>query len=105
MTDRINQLKKILEADPDDPFCLYGIAFEYHKQRDFETAVQYYDRALRADPDYLYAYYHKAKALEMMGELDTARSTLVEGLARAEKLQDKKATSELTDFLDSLKGD
>jgi len=105
MTDRIDQLKKILDTDPDDPFCLYGIAFEYHKQREFETAVRYYDQVILADPDYLYAYYHKAKALEMMGEIDTAKTTLVDGLTRAEKLRDEKATSELSDFLDSLKGD
>ena len=105
MTDRIDQLKKILSQDPDDPFCLYGIAFEYHKQREFQTAVEYYDQALQVDPDYLYAYYHKAKALEMLGELEAVRAALTEGLSRAQAKQDAKATSEISDYLNSLGGE
>ncbi|UCD75037.1 MAG: tetratricopeptide repeat protein [Phycisphaerales bacterium] len=102
MTDRILQLKKLLEADPDDSFCLYGLAFEYEKAGEHETAIEYFDRALAADPDYCYAYYHKARSQKAMGDGAGAVATLRAGLTRAEAIGDAKAASEITTFLNTL---
>lgn len=102
MTDRIEQLKRMLEAEPDDPFCLYSIAQEYGKRGDHEQAVEWYDRALKADPHYHYAYYHKAKALEATEQLDAARSSLQVGIEHARAKGEQKALNELMAFLDEL---
>lgn len=64
MADRIEQLRRLLEAEPGDAFCLYSLGQEYARRGDHATAVSHYDLALQSDPDYCYAYYHKAKSLE-----------------------------------------
>jgi tetratricopeptide (TPR) repeat protein len=51
----------MLEAEPNDPFCLYGLAQEYAKQGDLDQAVDMYERTIEADPAYCYAYYHFAR--------------------------------------------
>jgi tetratricopeptide (TPR) repeat protein len=102
MSDRIVQLMKLLETDPEDPFCLYSLAFEHQKVGNLGAAVEFYERALAADADYFYAYYHKAKALEEMGDVAGAKATLELGLRRARASGDEKARSEIAEFLDTL---
>jgi tetratricopeptide (TPR) repeat protein len=58
----IEQLQRLYDADPSDPFAPYALAQEYAKQGDHAHAVEFYDRCLALDPDYLYAYFHKARA-------------------------------------------
>lgn len=102
MMERIVQLEKLLEAEPDDPFCLYSLAQEYVKREEYGRAVMYYDRTIAADPHYHYAYFHKAKALEADGRVDEAVAALTEGIARARAADDRHAFAELSGYLDEL---
>lgn len=102
MADRIAQLKRLLESDPEDAFCLYGLAIEYANQRNNDDAIAYFDRALAVDADYCYAYFHKAKALEAAGDAPAAAETLRCGIQRAKAIGDHKALNELTGYLDEL---
>ncbi len=98
----IEQLQKLLAADPADPFVLYGLAQEHAKAGQTDEAVAHYDRCLAADPGYCYAYFHKAKALEDAGRVPEAVATLKAGLAAAKKAGDAHATSEISGYLDML---
>lgn len=102
MADRIDQLRKLLEAEPDDPFCLYSLAQEYAKREDFVQAVEWYDRALKADPHYHYAYYHKAKALQATEQIDAAMATIRVGIEHARAKGEQKALNELMSLMDEL---
>lgn len=102
MADRLEQLEKLLEAEPDDAFCLYGLAQEHAKRGNTEQAIAYYDRTLLVDPAYCYAYYHKARAQEDAGRIDDAVATLRAGLAQAKAVGDVKAAGEISAFLDTL---
>lgn len=102
MSERIAQLKTMLESEPDDVFCLYSLAQEYGKTGDLENAIAYYDRTIETDPDHCYAYYHKARALEEMDEVERAVATLRAGLERARAAGDVKAESELAGYLEML---
>jgi tetratricopeptide (TPR) repeat protein len=102
MTDRIAQLKKLLNAEPGDAFCRYGLAMEYARQGLHAEALRWFDQTLEVDPDYCYAYFHKAKCLEDAGSTDAARGVLQTGLARARAVGDGKAMSELASYLDEL---
>ena len=103
MTDeRIARLTKLLELDPTDAFCLYGLAHEYAKRADHELAVEYYQKTLDADPAYIYAYYHKAKLLAEIGQDESARAVLHVGLETATQAGDDHAHSEITELLESL---
>ena len=37
--DRLSQLRNLLEMDPHDAFCMYGIAMEYAKSGHHEEAI------------------------------------------------------------------
>ena len=102
MADRIAQLKSLLQSEPRDTFCLYGLAMEYSKAGRVDEAIGFFDRTLAVDPHYCYAYFHKAKCQEESGDLDAARATLREGLTQAKKVGDAKASSELAAYLDEL---
>lgn len=99
---RLDQLLKLLAAEPDDPFVLYGIAQEHAKAERHHDAVSFYDRCLAADPTYLYGYYHKAVSLIDLGDHAAARQTLDTGITAARVARDSKALNELTALLDSL---
>lgn len=96
----IDELRRLLAADPDDPFVLYGLAQQHAKAGDHAEAVAFYDRCLASDPAYLYAYFHKAKSLDEIGRREEAADTLREGLDRARAAGDEKAAAEITVLLE-----
>ncbi len=98
----IEQLLRVLAAEPNDPFTLYGLAQEYAKAGRTAEAVEHYDRCLAADPTYCYAYYHKAKALEDAGRVPEAIEVLRAGKAAAKRAGDTHAVSEISGYLDML---
>lgn len=102
MPDRIAQLKAMLESEPNDPFCLYGMAMEYAKMGQHQSATSWFDLAINADPTYTYAYYHKAKSQEAAGDVRGAAATLREGIERARTAGDTKAINEIGAYLDEL---
>jgi tetratricopeptide (TPR) repeat protein len=99
---RLDKLLKMLEAEPNDAFVLYGIAQEHANAERWAEAVSFYDRCIAADGGYLYAYYHKASAQLEMGDVAAAAKTLEAGLARARAVGDAKAQSEMQTLLDSM---
>ncbi|MCC6285937.1 MAG: tetratricopeptide repeat protein [Phycisphaerales bacterium] len=96
----LDQLRKLLAAEPGDSFLLYGMAQELARLNRGSESLAYFDKCLAADPEYLYAYYHKARVLAELGQTEAARSTLTQGLARA--AADLRAASEMRSLLDSL---
>ena len=102
VTDRMTRLLTLLEADPNDAFCLYSLAQEHAGRGNHATAIEYYDRTINSDRDYVYAYFHKARSQQALGDRPGAAMTLREGLARARVIGDPKAASELDAYLDEL---
>lgn len=102
MSDRITKLREMLASEPDDPFCLYGLAQEYARLGDVTRALAHYDEVLRVDPDHCYAYFHKARVQEDEGEVAAAIETLQEGLERANAVGDAQAINEISAYLDEL---
>lgn len=101
-TDRLIKLEKLLALDPSDAFVLYGIAQEHAKAGDLAQATAFFDRCLTIDPNYLYAYYHKAKLQADHEHIQEAAATLRTGIVKARALSDAKALNELNALLDTL---
>jgi tetratricopeptide (TPR) repeat protein len=101
---RLDKLLKLLQLDPNDAFVLYGIAQEHAKggAGGHERAVEYYDRCIAADPQYCYAYYHKAMSLQALSKREAAREAATAGLGIAKQANDGKAISELAALLNVL---
>jgi tetratricopeptide (TPR) repeat protein len=104
MSERLAKLMKILAADPNDTFVLYGIAQEHAKAGDYGQAVAFYDKTLATDPVYCYAYFHKARSQQAAGDMAGARATAAEGVRAAQKAGDGKALGELSGLVDELGG-
>ena len=102
MTDRINQLRNLLESQPDDTFCLYGLAMEYAKAGQHERAIAHFDLTTEIDPDYCYAYYHKARCQLDAGQIQEATTTLETGLQHARDSGDVHAESEIAALLSDV---
>jgi tetratricopeptide (TPR) repeat protein len=96
------QLHKLLAAEPNDPFLLYGLAQEHARLGNHTEALQWYDRCLVADPRYAYAYFHKARSQEALGDTPAAVETLRAGVQAARAAGDQHAQSEISGYLDEL---
>jgi tetratricopeptide (TPR) repeat protein len=100
--DRLSRLLALLESDPDDAFCLYGIAQEHAGRGDHETAIEWYERAAAADPGDGYIHYHRARSLEAIGRREEAVEAVRAGLEAADRGGDAHARAELSALLDEL---
>ena len=91
----MEQLQKMLQRQPDDPFLLYGMAMEHKKAGDLPAALQWLERVVRNDPNYCYAYYQRGQIHEMAGDTDAARKAYRDGIEAAGRSGDAHARSEL----------
>lgn len=59
----------LLMQQPDNAIVLFNIGYvNYVYLENNEVALDYFDRALQANPNYLDAYYNKGRVLEQMGK-------------------------------------
>ena len=98
----IEQLESLRAASPDDPFLMYGLALEHAKAEQHDEALTWFDQCLANDPEYCYAFYHKAKSLEMLRRFEDAAEVLRDGIKVAKSLGDAHAESELNTFLEEF---
>jgi tetratricopeptide (TPR) repeat protein len=95
MGDRLSQLRNLLEQDPADAFCMYGIAMEHLREGRRDEAIAWFDQAIEVEPGQTYAYYHKARCLGDAGRTQEAFATIDTGLAQARECGDSHAEEEL----------
>ncbi len=101
-TDRLEILKSMLAQNPQDSFARYGLAMEYSKRGDLETAVVEFRNLLEHNPNYAAAYFHGGQALEKLGRIEDARGLYEKGIEVTERSGDKHTQSELQAALDML---
>ena len=101
-SDKLDKLQQLLARQPGDAFLLYGIAMEYRKLRDFERAVDFFNRTIEVDPAYCYAYFHRGQTHELAGDAAAARQSYRDGIAAAERAGDAHAKEELQAALEML---
>jgi tetratricopeptide (TPR) repeat protein len=99
---RLEQLHKLHTADPTDADVPYMIAQEKDKVGEHSEAAAWYDKCIALDPDYLYAYFHKAKSLEALDQIEIAAAALEEGVKRSKAAANAKAIGELGEYLTQL---
>jgi tetratricopeptide (TPR) repeat protein len=72
--ERIEKLKSMLLQSPEDCFVYHALGLEYVKLNDFENAVDYFNQVIFIDESYVGTYYHLAKTLEKLNEIEEAIS-------------------------------
>ncbi|MCC6680530.1 MAG: tetratricopeptide repeat protein [Phycisphaeraceae bacterium] len=102
MPDRLEQLQKLLEAEPGDVDLLYMIALEHAKAGHPAEAIAWLDKVITQDPHYHYAYYQKAQHLCRQFRTQEAKAVLDEGLKLAAADGNEKARSELAQLRQTI---
>ncbi len=101
-TNRVEILKEMLAQDTNNSFARYGLAMEYAKSGELESAVQEFEKLLAADETYVAAYFHSGQALEKLGRLDDARATYEKGIEASTRKGDLHTRSEIEAALNLL---
>lgn len=101
--DRAEMLKQLLEQNPNDAFARYGLAMEYSRAGEIETALAEFKKLLELHPDYTAAYQMAGKMLADAGRYDEARQMLESGMASAQRAGNKHAQEEMQGLLQELR--
>jgi tetratricopeptide (TPR) repeat protein len=102
MSARSEQLEKLLQREPNDPFLLYGLALEHKKSNDLPRAIELLQCVIQVDPGYCYAYYQLGQIHAATGDAAAARCVLEQGIAAATKKGDAHAAQEIAAALAEL---
>jgi tetratricopeptide (TPR) repeat protein len=101
MLDRIKQLERFIEEDPNDPFNYYALGLEYAK-KDEQKALDIFRRLTEEHKGYIPTYYQLAKLYEQVGLKESAVLTYNEGIFIATQQKDFKTRQELLAGLEQL---
>jgi len=99
---RVAALQEILKESPNDAFARYALGLEYSSAGDAEAALSEFRQLLAAHPDYTNGYFMAAQVLERVGRFAESRQMLEQGIATAERTNNRHALSEMQDMLDLL---
>ena len=102
--DRLEALNTMLAQDPKNTLVRYGVAMEYLKSGELETAVAEFRKLIELKPEYAAAYYHGGQTLEKLDRLDDAREMYRDGIEMTTRTGDAHTRSELEAAL-SILGD
>jgi tetratricopeptide (TPR) repeat protein len=83
-------LRKALEIKPNDAWALNSLGAGLQKKGQTHKAIEYFDRAIEANPEFANAYYGKALALFEDHQSQRASDTLTQLFASA-KMQDSRS--------------
>ena len=92
--ERIQQLIRFVQEEPNDPFNIYALAMEYLVGEPRQARV-YFDQLLSEYPDYLPTYYHAAVLYADLDERDRAAELYEQGIKLAQVQQNQKTLLEL----------
>ncbi|MCE2731957.1 MAG: tetratricopeptide repeat protein [Cyclobacteriaceae bacterium] len=100
-TSRIAQLRKLIENEPDEIFYPYALALELYKQNK-EEAFGLLEFVISKNPDYLPAYYQLGKVAIELQRVVQAKEYIEKGIVVADKQNELKTKSELSNLLFSI---
>ncbi len=100
--DRLAMLKDVLRENPNDAFARYGLAMEYAKSGNIETALDEFKKIIIANPDYTPAYQMAGQTLVTAGRLEEARKMFEGGIQSAQRAGNQHAADEMQGMLDEL---
>ena len=100
--DKVALLNEILTQDPQNAFARYGLAMEYAKRGETDTALTEFDHLLSAHPDYTAGYFMAAQTLAKADRAEEAKFRLTQGIASARRTGNQHALNEMQAMLDEL---
>ena len=101
-TDRLEQLRGMLDEEPNDAFIRYAIALELKRAGKMEEAASDLERLLIADPKYIACYYQFALILIDLGRAVEAMHACEAGALQCIVTGDRKARAELLELKNAI---
>ena len=101
-SSRLEILKTRVEAKPEDAFGRYGLAMEYVRMGELETAMAQFEALLRHNPEYAAGYFHSGQTLEKLGRIEEARDIYRRGIEVTTASGDAHTRGELMGALQML---
>jgi len=102
--DKIALLKEILTQDPTNALARYSLAMERANTGETDAALDEFATLLTKHPDYTAGYFMAAQTLSKVGRNDEAILKLRDGIASAQRTNNKHAEGEMQAMLDELGG-
>jgi Flp pilus assembly protein TadD len=99
---RLEKIEAQLQASPLDPFLHYCRAMELAKLEDIPAARAAFQRVQQLNPQDVAAFFQEGQLLARIGETESARSVLEQGIERARRVGNDHALAEMLGFLDTL---
>ena len=100
--ERIERIKEMLAASPQDSFLNHALALEHIKLGDDTEARKLLETLLYNNPAYVGSYYHLAKLLERNGDEAGATDWYQKGMHIAKEQGDQHAFNELRSAWEEL---
>ena len=100
--DRIQFLRRTLEAMPDDAFTRYALAVDLANGGQREEAWQHFEYLLAHHADYSATYYQAAMLLLRLGRREEARAAMAKGIELTGRQGNSHAQKQLQAALDML---
>jgi predicted Zn-dependent protease len=98
-SSRLQQLREMLKAEPNDAFLNYALAVEYEKEGKIDEATVYLQNMIKSHPDYLPVYYKLGKLFENREQFNEAKKSYLLGKDLALQQNNKKTLNELEEAL------
>lgn len=100
--NRLEMLNQFLEQNPNDAFARYGLALEYSKLGQTDTALQQFNKLLELHPDYTSGYFMAAQTLARAERNVEAKAMLQKGIESARRTGNRHALSEMSAMLEEI---
>lgn len=101
-TTRLDQLREMLKAEPQDVFLHYAIMLELKKVENLPAALMQCYELLDIDPGNIPTHYQMALLFQDLGQPDDAIHRCERGLALATEQRDLKAMREFRELMQRL---
>lgn len=101
---RVESLRKMAEAHPDDPRPRFGLALEHEKAGEWEDAARELRAYLAMTDDEGNAYGRLGHALRQLGRDEEARDAYLQGIAAAQRHGHPTMAMEFEELLEDWDG-
>lgn len=99
---RLEQVKDLLKAEPDDAFLNHALAMEYLAMDENEEAIQVMEHVLAVHPEHTGTYYHLGYAYLRMDKREKALAIWQHGIEKAKELKKQHHLAELQSAYNEL---
>lgn len=99
---RKEKILAMLADDPNDTFLRYSLAMELRSEGDHQASLSKLDELVSDSPPYVPAFFMAAQQLVELGQIDSARSRLRDGIEQARTQGDAHAAAEMSELLATL---